>query len=104
MQNLYIVVFLILFALLVNLLLTVKPSDDNDKNTEHFNGVLFIKNHASTFPLSPDFNIDNQITAKHYMSPYIGWKRIWRQNYSREDPALLRLEQPDFKQDASTYF
>ena len=105
MRNLYIVIFLILFVIIINIILSPESLKLGDEpTTEHFNGVLFIKNHANTFPLSPDMDIDNQITASHYMSPYIGWKRTWRHRFASESPALLNLERPDFKQDAQTYF
>ncbi len=106
MKNLYILALIVVFGVAIQILLTRDVFNLAEKaaTTEHFNGVLFVKNHANTFPLSPDYNIDNQISSDSYMSPYIGWKRIWRQRYAAESPELLQLEQPDFKQDAGTYF
>jgi hypothetical protein len=52
---------------------------------ETFNPVLYIKNHTDTFPLSPDFNIDKEIQPNNQFAPYLGWKKVWRQNYSEPE-------------------
>jgi len=72
----------LLFIVVLSVLLYFLMSKNTNVIMETFNPVLFVKNQADTFPLSPDFNIDKEIQPNNQFAPYLGWKKIWRLDYN----------------------